>query len=108
MRWALTVWVGPGLPTYITFYPAVIVVALLAGLGPGLVTTGLVVLTTAYWLLPPPGMAVAAPVDRLGLALFVAMVNNGGVQLEWRTGSETENMGFLVYRAPYVGSFSRG
>jgi PKD repeat protein len=33
------------------------------------------------------------------LATFVAMVNNGGVQLEWRTGSETENMGFLVYRA---------
>lgn len=33
------------------------------------------------------------------LALFVAMVNNGGVQLEWRTGSETENMGFLLYRA---------
>ncbi len=39
LRLGLTALVGEGLPTYITFYPAVMVVALLAGLGPGLVAT---------------------------------------------------------------------
>ena len=41
LRLALTAWVGPGLPAYITFYPAVMVVALLAGFGPGLLATAL-------------------------------------------------------------------
>jgi len=34
LRVALTAWYGPGLPTYITFYPALMVTALLAGFGP--------------------------------------------------------------------------
>ena len=70
---AMTAWVGPGLPTYVTFYPAVIVVAILVGCGPGLVATALVALTTAYWLLPPEGFAVDSPTDRLGLAMFAAL-----------------------------------
>jgi len=37
---AAAAWVGPGLPTFITFYPAVMVAALLGGFWPGLVTTG--------------------------------------------------------------------
>ena len=41
LRLALEAWFGPGLPTYITFYPAVMAVALLAGFGPGLVATAL-------------------------------------------------------------------
>ena len=35
LREALGYLVGPGLPTYVTFYPAVMLVALLAGIGPG-------------------------------------------------------------------------
>ena len=31
LRLTLTAWFGPGLPTYITFYPMVMLVALLAG-----------------------------------------------------------------------------
>ncbi|MHB8954965.1 MAG: PAS domain S-box protein [Pirellulaceae bacterium] len=73
LRFALTAWIGPGLPTYITFYPAVIVVALVAGYRPGLLATILVAVTTAYWLLPPGGFGVDSPVDRLGLAMFSAM-----------------------------------
>ena len=30
---------GAGLPTYITFYPAVMLVAFVAGIGPGIVAT---------------------------------------------------------------------
>ena len=36
IRDALSLAVGPGLPPFILFYPAVMIVALLAGMGPGL------------------------------------------------------------------------
>ena len=74
LRLALEAWFGPGLPTYVTFYPAMMVVALLAGFGPGLVATALAGLTAAYWILPPVGQfAIASPVDRLGLVIFAGM-----------------------------------
>ena len=74
LRLALTAWVGPGLPPYITFYPAVMVVALLGGFGPGLLATALAGFVAAYWVLPPVGQfAIASPVDRLGLVIFIGM-----------------------------------
>lgn len=74
LRLSLEAWVGPGLPTYITFYPAVMVVALLAGFVPGALTTVLVCFLTAYWILPPSGQfTVDSPVDRLGLLVFAGM-----------------------------------
>ncbi len=73
LRLALEAWVGSGLPTYVTFYPAVMAVAVLAGFRPGLVATVLTALAVAYWVLPPEGFAVGSPVDRLGLALFTGM-----------------------------------
>jgi len=49
-------------------------VAVIAGFGPGLLTTVLAGLASAYWILPPAGtFAIAAPVDRLALVLFVAI-----------------------------------
>jgi PAS domain S-box-containing protein len=74
LRAAVTAWIGPGLPTYITFYPAVMAVALLAGIGPGLLATALTIVVVGYWILPPVGQfAIASPVDRVGLALFAGM-----------------------------------
>jgi PAS domain S-box-containing protein len=73
LRVALTAWVGPGLPTYITFYPAVMVAALLAGFGPGLLATALTGLSVAYWILPPEGFHIASPVEHLGVVLFTGM-----------------------------------
>jgi diguanylate cyclase (GGDEF)-like protein/PAS domain S-box-containing protein len=73
LRLAATAWVGPGLPTYITFYPAVMVAALLGGLGPGVVATALSGLVTAYFILPPMGWTIESPVDRLGLVIFAGM-----------------------------------
>lgn len=61
------------LPTYITFYPVVMTVALLGGVGPGLLSTVLTVVAVAYWVLPPHGFEVATPIDRFGLALFLCM-----------------------------------
>ena len=74
LRLAAEAWFGPGLPTYVTFYPAIMVVALLAGFGPGLLATALAGLTAAYWILPPVGQfVIASPVDRLGLVIFIGM-----------------------------------
>jgi PAS domain S-box-containing protein len=63
--------VGGNLPTYITFYPAVIITALLAGFGPGLLATVTAALLAAYWILPPQGqLAVSSFPDAVGLAIF--------------------------------------
>ncbi len=62
------------LPTYLTFYPAVMLVALLAGQWAGLVATALSALVVDYWILPPVGQfAIEKPADAIGLALFSLM-----------------------------------
>jgi PAS domain S-box-containing protein len=73
IRWALTRLVGSGLPTYITFYPAVMLAALVGGVGPGLLATLATVLLVDYWLLPPAGFGIEKPIDAVGLAFFLAM-----------------------------------
>jgi PAS domain S-box-containing protein len=73
LRLGLTAWVGPGLPTYITFYPAIMAVALLGGLGPGLLATTATALATDYWILAPHGFGIDRLVDTVGLAFFCGM-----------------------------------
>jgi K+-sensing histidine kinase KdpD len=74
VRWALEAWVGPGLPTFITFYPAVMAVALLAGFGPGLVATAAAALVADYWIISPlHAFAVEKPVDGVALVFFSGM-----------------------------------
>ncbi len=69
---ALSHLVGPPeLPTYIIFYPAVMLVALVAGIGPGLLATVTAALVTDYWLLPPVGQfRIDSLSDVAGLVLF--------------------------------------
>ena len=55
LRSAVTAWVGQSLPAFITFYPFIMLVALLAGWGPGLLATALVTLATVVEILPPIG-----------------------------------------------------
>jgi PAS domain S-box-containing protein len=74
LRVAMTAWIGPGLPPYVTFYPIIMMAALLGGFGPGLAATMLAAVVADYWVLPPVGhFAIASPVDRLGLLIFVGM-----------------------------------
>jgi PAS domain S-box-containing protein len=74
LRSALEAWVGPGLPPYILFYPAVMTAALLAGLGPGLMATALSDLVVAYWILPPAGQSTTnSSAVRLVLVTFAIM-----------------------------------
>lgn len=61
---------GGELPTYIIFYPAVIITTLFAGFGAGLLATATAALLTAYWILPAEGFAVSSLPDAIGLAIF--------------------------------------
>ena len=73
LRLVLTAYGGPGLPTYITFYPAVMLVAIVAGFWPGLVATATVAVVADYWLLPPPGFGIESFTDAVGLTFFSGM-----------------------------------
>ena len=65
---------GPVLPPYITFYPAVMVVATFAGLWPGVLATLLSALLADYWILPPQGsFRFERPSDAVGLVIFSLM-----------------------------------
>ncbi len=67
---ALATLVGGNLPTYITFYPAVICTALFAGFGAGLLATATAALLAAFWILPPEGITVSSLPETVGVALF--------------------------------------
>ena len=74
LRLGLSGFLGPGL-TYITFYPAVMLAAILGRLGPGLLATSLSALLAACWLIPPLGrLSIQNTADGLGLAVFAVMV----------------------------------
>ncbi len=70
----MTAWLGPGLPTYILFYPAIIIVAFLLGFGPGLLATFIAVMIAVIWIIPPIGQfAIDSPVERFGVVIFSSM-----------------------------------
>jgi PAS domain S-box-containing protein len=74
LRAGLTALAGEGLPTYITFYPLVMGVALLGGVGPGLLATLTTALAVDYWIIPPEHeLAIANLADAVGLAFFTGM-----------------------------------
>ena len=73
LRLVLTKWVGPGLPTFVTFYPAVMLVAIVFGLWAGLLATVMVAMISAYWILPPEGFAIELLSDLVGLCVFLGM-----------------------------------
>jgi PAS domain S-box-containing protein len=74
LRLALEALIGPGLPPFVTFYPAVMTASLLAGFGPGLLATALSGLVAGNSLVPPTGAShLSSPVDRVALVLFLSM-----------------------------------
>jgi PAS domain S-box-containing protein len=61
---------GP-LPTFVIFYPAILLVASIAGGGPGIIATTLSVLAAAYWYFPPfRSFAISSPNDAIALGIF--------------------------------------
>ena len=79
LRRALEEYAGGSLPTYITFYPAVMIAALLAGFWAGFLATVVTVLITSFWILPPEGFAVGNPADQIGLIFFTGI----GLFVSW-------------------------
>jgi PAS domain S-box-containing protein len=64
--------IGPA-PLFITFYPAVLLVAMVAGGSPGIVTTILSGLAVSYYFIPPyEKFAIESPGDVVALAIFTA------------------------------------
>jgi two-component system, sensor histidine kinase and response regulator len=62
------------LPHYITLYPAVMLTAILAGMGPGLLATGLGAIMAAHWIIPPEGVIFPMDLnDAVGLCMFTVM-----------------------------------
>jgi len=67
-------WTGDGLPPYVLFYPAVTGIAILGGIGPGLVATLLSAFFAAFWILAPVGQfTIESPAERFGLVIFIGM-----------------------------------
>lgn len=59
------------LPPFITYFPAVLIVAAVAGSGPGLLATILCTLTAAFMFMPPIySFAVSSPNDLMLVAIF--------------------------------------
>jgi PAS domain S-box-containing protein len=74
VRVVLTHLAGPGLPTYITFYPFVMLAALAGGWGPGFLATLATVTAVDNWLLLPVGVfKIDSLVDIVGVLFFSAM-----------------------------------
>lgn len=70
VRWGFGKAFGP-LPPFVTFFPAVVVVAGVAGAGPGVVSIALSCLTAAYMFLAPlESFAVSSIGDLLATAIF--------------------------------------
>ncbi len=73
LRYALDRFIGTTAPTYITFYPAVMIAAVLLGPAPGILTTLLSAGSVAYFFLSPSGFGARGAGDLIGLAVFSGM-----------------------------------
>jgi len=61
---------GGNLPTYIFFYPAVIITAIFAGFRAGILATAMAALLADYWIIPPKGFAISSLPEAIGLVIF--------------------------------------
>ncbi|HLO62080.1 MAG TPA: transporter substrate-binding domain-containing protein [Azonexus sp.] len=70
----LSSWAGSKLTAYVTFYPAILIAALLGGIGPGLFATFFAGSVLEIWILPPPGeLAVISKIDQIQLLMFASI-----------------------------------
>ena len=85
--------VGGNLPTYIFFYPAVIIAALFAGFRFGLLVTAMAALLADYWIISPKGFAISSLSDAVGLAIFLfnGVLISVIAELYRRARTKTEN-----------------
>jgi two-component system, sensor histidine kinase PdtaS len=73
VRYGLDAWLPPGLP-FLTFFPAVLLAAFLAGVWPGVLVAVLSVLAAWYFFLPPSHSFALELSGALALVVFVVAV----------------------------------
>ncbi|MDR3727199.1 MAG: EAL domain-containing protein [Terracidiphilus sp.] len=74
VRQVVVLGLGIDLPPFITFYPAVMIVAVLAGRWPGLLATVLATLLTEFWVISPVGQfKIERTSGVISLLIFFAM-----------------------------------
>jgi PAS domain S-box-containing protein len=72
LRWWLDRQFGTSMPTFLTFYPAVLLAASIAGGGPGVLATILCALAADYWFVYPfHSFTVTKAGDAVALGIFV-------------------------------------
>lgn len=58
--------------TTLLFYPAIIIVALQASFGPGILATLLSIIISRIWILPPMGeFSIQNPIEQISMVLFI-------------------------------------
>jgi PAS domain S-box-containing protein len=105
LRWRLAASFGPEIPPFITFYPAIMLAALLAGTGAGLLATILSAATVAFFFLEPSGLGVGRPVDMASLTIFTAvnlMMSVVGGSLHRARNRAAEQAGELARTAAII------
>ncbi len=70
LRWWLEWLVGP-MPLFVTWYPAVLTVAVVAGGGPGILATIAAALAADYWFIDPVGFGIVQLNDLVATGIFV-------------------------------------
>jgi PAS domain S-box-containing protein len=74
VRISLEAHFGPGLPTYVTFYPVVTFVAIVSGMVPGLVATAFSALIVYYFMLTPNHeFSFTTATEAIGLGIFISV-----------------------------------
>jgi len=64
---------GPGLPTYVTYFPVIMLTSVIMGLGPGLVATATAAVVAYFLQLTPHGsLVIASASEAIGLAIFIS------------------------------------
>ncbi len=79
LRTSLTPWLGTGFP-YLLFFPAIMLASWRGGFGPGVLTTALTAIFSAFVFLDPLGSArIDSTADRISFVLFIAI----GAAIAW-------------------------
>jgi PAS domain S-box-containing protein len=72
MYLAIGEWLGTSLPTFVAFYPVIMLSSLLAGVGPGLFALILTTFIVIIWIFEPVGLLVIGePINQVALLLFL-------------------------------------
>ena len=92
------------LPPFITYYPGIMLVAILCGRGPGIVSTVLASLASVYFVMPSRGLAFERPSDLFTVFVFVAVGVSMSLIAERYRRSQQSLAAYEAEKATWVGN----